>query len=91
MLPREVSQAVFTRDGFKCRRCGWRGNLHPHHVIHKSQRGSDTLDNLITLCSDCHRLYHDGKIEIIVVEKQEKNIIVKFKMKTRVGSQMVRH
>ena len=84
MLPREVSQAVFIRDNFQCRRCKWRGDLHPHHVIHKAQGGQDTLNNLVTLCAECHRMHHDGKLEVISVEVQPNNVKVAFKLKGKI-------
>ena len=32
----------------------------PHHIILKSQGGEDTLENLITLCINCHDKVHRG-------------------------------
>jgi len=29
-----------------------------HHVVHKSQGGSDEVDNLIAVCRPCHESYH---------------------------------
>ena len=31
-----------------------------HHIIYKSQGGSDNPDNLIALCRDCHNKAHDN-------------------------------
>jgi len=39
------------------------GGAHPHHV---HSRGAGRLDikiNLISLCPDCHRRFHDGHID----------------------------
>ena len=56
----QMSDAVRQRDGWTCRRCGWRAfgrgryYLHAHHVVPRSQGGPDKPDNLISLCLECH-------------------------------------
>lgn len=52
---RALVQSLYTRDRWKCTKCGRRTSLTPHHIKKRSQGGGDTLDNLITLCVDCHR------------------------------------
>jgi len=50
------------RDGFKCQYCGytapdgrrWIG-LEVHHVKPRCEGGTDDMDNLITLCKECHK------------------------------------
>lgn len=60
---------VLRRDGFKCQRCGKKGNssliLDVHHIIpyrifEGDYKKANRLSNLITLCRRCHRLveYH---------------------------------
>jgi 5-methylcytosine-specific restriction endonuclease McrA len=49
---------VLDRDGWRCRSCGSRNNLHVHHIIFRSQQGPDEMWNLITLCSSCHDGVH---------------------------------
>ena len=55
---------IYQRDGYRCQRCGAgkttpRG-LHAHHV--KSWAGNLALrfdlDNVVTLCRDCHHWVH---------------------------------
>ena len=57
-LPRLKRHAVFSRDSYRCKRCGFFGHdgagLHVHHVIEVCQGGSDDPENLHTLCGDCH-------------------------------------
>ena len=55
---------VFYRDGYKCQHCrnkrkGMR--LEAHHIVFRSNGGSDEAENLLTLCHACHRTLHDGK------------------------------
>lgn len=56
--------ACLNRDNYTCRCCKTKkGTLHAHHIVYRSNGGSDTLDNLITLCENCHKKLHDGKLE----------------------------
>ena len=46
---------VFARDEYTCQVCGKKGGiLHTHHIIFKEECGTDRVDNLITVCADCH-------------------------------------
>jgi hypothetical protein len=38
--------------------------LEAHHIVHREHGGKDTLTNLITLCSVCHRKVHAGSITL---------------------------
>ena len=38
--------------------CGETRWVHLHHIIHKEHGGKDVADNLTTLCSAHHRLWH---------------------------------
>lgn len=57
---------VYKRDNWQCQSCGRMGNrggdaqLHAHHILERSNGGSDTLGNLITLCDRCHAQYHEN-------------------------------
>lgn len=67
-----IKQTTFIRDGFKCRCCGkggahWLGILVYHHVIPVFLHGEDSVDNGLTICSDCHitlHLYSFGKVSV---------------------------
>lgn len=56
----EQRNAALFRDGYTCQGCGdgdpW---LHVHHEIPRSEGGTDHLDNLVSLCPDCHADRHD--------------------------------
>lgn len=53
-------RAAYERDGGHCVKCGrWiEPGTIPHHKRHKSQGGSDTMENLETLCMECHAGKH---------------------------------
>lgn len=56
---------ILNRDGYKCQYCKGKhkdSKLEVHHIIFRSQGGSDEPENLITLCHTCHKALHDGKI-----------------------------
>ena len=57
---------VLNRDGYKCQYCKGKhkdSKLEVHHIIFRSEGGSDEDENLITLCHTCHKALHDGKIK----------------------------
>ena len=53
-----LREAVFTRDGYTCQICGSsvkdRVILHAHHIIYRSNGGTDRMNNLLTVCHKCH-------------------------------------
>lgn len=78
-LTKALTVSVYKRDGWKCRYCSSRSGLHPHHVIFKSQGGTDTMDNLLTLCASCHLLgVHARKLEIVILEVLPNDLKVQF-------------
>ena len=50
-----VRRVVFERDGWRCVMCGRAGKLECDHIT-PMRRGGDrwALDNLQTLCRECH-------------------------------------
>ena len=56
---------VLNRDKYTCQHCKTKkGALEVHHIIFRSNGGSDKTDNLITLCRQCHRELHLGKFSL---------------------------
>ena len=51
--------------GNKCQLCGWdKAFCDVHHIVPKSEGGLNKESNLIILCPNCHRLCHEGIIEV---------------------------
>ena len=62
--------AVLHRDNYTCQCCGKKNcRLEVHHIIFRSNGGTDDEENLITLCEDCHKGVH---ADIIVLNKKPK-------------------
>lgn len=62
-----VRRAVLMRDKYKCHDCNWNRDLwskddprhlEVHHLIMHSKGGSNTEENLLTLCNICHDVRH---------------------------------
>lgn len=55
-LDENIRKAVILRDSCKCMECGKSNTvLEVHHIKPRRLNGSNTLNNLITLCSKCHQ------------------------------------
>lgn len=68
-------KAVLHRDNYTCQCCGKKNcQLQTHHIIFRSQGGTDDEDNMITLCKECHKGVHAGTI---VLNKKPKNLNLK--------------
>lgn len=51
----DVRYFVFARDEYTCQVCKKKNKvLHTHHIVYRSEGGTDRADNLITVCTDCH-------------------------------------
>ena len=65
---------VLNRDNYTCQYCKGKhkdSKLEVHHIIYRSQGGSDEEGNLITLCHTCHKALHDGKINPKFIGKKK--------------------
>ena len=85
-----VKAYVLHRDNYTCQKCKTKkGKLHTHHIIFRSNGGTDTPDNLITLCESCHSKLHKGKFVIKGVKSKTKHAtemgIIKSQLKKKFG------
>lgn len=58
---------VLTRDVYRCQHCKGKTKdkrLEVHHIIFRSNGGSDEEENLVTLCKTCHDALHRGEVKL---------------------------
>ena len=63
---------VLSRDNYTCQHCKGKSKdskLEVHHIVYRSNNGSDDESNLIVLCKSCHDKVHNGKIELKKIGK----------------------
>ncbi len=55
------SKLVKIRDKFRCKICNSKEKLISHHILYKNKHPKKSLDvyNGVTLCNNCHHVYHD--------------------------------
>jgi len=59
-IPPKTRREVLARDRHQCRRrgCDHTRFLHLHHIVPRRGGGANDPENLVTLCSACHDLWH---------------------------------
>jgi len=87
---------VLHRDKYTCQSCKKNKEhliLHVHHIIFKSNGGSNAPNNLITLCEHCHHHLHKHKFSEKESLKLQKKILKQTKHATEISilrSQLVK-
>ena len=83
-----LKQYVLGRDGYLCQLCKEKTKssteLHVHHIIFRSNGGTNTKNNLITLCKPCHDKLHKKK-DAQEYSKKLKPRLVHTKHATEIG------
>ena len=54
-------QKVLWRDKYICQKCNNKDGLQVHHIIFRSNGGTNAISNGITLCKECHKALHKGE------------------------------
>jgi predicted HNH restriction endonuclease len=54
-------QIVLVLDNNECRECGSKEKLHVHHIKERCKGGTNDINNLITLCNNCHKEKHKNE------------------------------
>lgn len=57
-IPNDVRRFVYARDGYRCALCDSSRHLQIHHCVPRGQGGTNSVQNLICLCSYCHSHAH---------------------------------
>lgn len=65
-IPTELRRQLLIESGHRCSipQCSHSANLDIHHINPWSEVKEHSFEKLIVLCPNCHRLVHDGKIDI---------------------------
>lgn len=66
MIHPDLRKQILERDNKTCQRCGIMSEigLHLHHIISRKDGGTDSLENLVTLCPSCHIILEPRRIEL---------------------------
>ncbi|MBM3191112.1 MAG: HNH endonuclease [Chlamydiae bacterium] len=81
-----VKHYVLHRDHHTCQQCKkTKLALHVHHIIFRSNGGSSSPDNLITLCKNCHETLHGSS----QAELLSKKLFTKLKSKPTLDATQV--
>lgn len=68
-----ITKEVFQQLSKKCLLCGFDKIIDVHHLIAKSQGGTHTIDNLVVLCPNHHKMIHHAdfseEIKVQVTQK----------------------
>jgi 5-methylcytosine-specific restriction endonuclease McrA len=69
-IPPKTRRLVLARDRHRCQTpgCPHTHFLEIHHMIPRARGGTNTPDNLTTLCSACHALVHQRKGRVREIE-----------------------
>ncbi|VVB83510.1 HNH endonuclease [uncultured archaeon] len=70
-----LRRKAFERNKFTCQKCKIQDKtgkiLEAHHITPIYSGGKDILDNVITLCNDCHHFASNSKQEFDEYLKEE--------------------
>ena len=66
---KDKRKLVLIRDGYMCQHFGsFYGDLQIHHVTY-IRLGAELLEDLLTLCDDCHKAEHKRLLEVGVASR----------------------
>lgn len=63
-ITKKVRKAINRSGKYHCNICNERNILCEHHILGRKIPKSNHPSNLTSLCSNCHRLVHEGEIII---------------------------
>lgn len=73
-------KVVYERDDYTCQECGVQSGpyregdaieLHAHHIKPISHEPDHRLNNIITLCENCHFGAHEGEVKLSCVDEEK--------------------
>jgi len=77
MLSKRTVSKILKRANAKCAICGWNdASCDIHHILPKSKKGNDGMDNLICVCPNCHRKIHEHGENFISFDAMKKVALI---------------
>ena len=83
-----IRRNVYRRDGNRCVLCGAKGKLHCHHIIPVRISKDNSMSNLVSVCTKCHKKLEEIGFSILEnggsrtdVKRAELNMIAEAKEK----------
>lgn len=74
---KRLKKETFTRDGWKCIKCGRDENLQGHHRKYRAVLTQCTVLDIQTLCEPCHNEHHRQKAAARAKRRREKRELMK--------------
>jgi 5-methylcytosine-specific restriction endonuclease McrA len=88
-----IKVKIVNRDGYKCRKCGATmriidgqveiPELSVHHIVPFKKSRNDSLENLVLLCSSCHKKVENQFTRVGVtnylrrwIEENKANVVI---------------
>ena len=69
---KDIHSAIYKEQDGVCLLCGKKEIEHYHHLVPKSEGGSDTIDNQAGICNGCHdKVHKDSKAKTKLLEKKQ--------------------
>lgn len=69
---KNIREQVYERDGYKCRICNSSKDICVHHRTYEFV-GNEKLEELITLCKNCHYSFHKNNILTYKTDLERRN------------------
>ena len=79
-------RARLKHDGYRCQMCGSGKQVEVHHICYDHLRKGAEIDDLVTLCHDCHRKVHEYDMkqkvyEVPMPEAKQHNTLLRIAVK----------
>lgn len=78
-IPKPVEKLVYQQAGSRCSLCDLDdvAALDLHHIIYRSEGGTDDSGNLLLVCKNCHARIHSGEIPHAAIQRVKKSQVEK--------------
>jgi len=90
-IPAEIKRKVLLEAGHRCAipTCRYTESLELHHIEPYSKVKEHTAENIISLCPNCHRMAHDGKIDKKSLQIYKRNLRFTYDRFTQVEADLL--